>query len=89
MELLQKIKISIFEKYIPLHRLQRNNAAKRHGPSQCCHSHTEHHQSSPRATVVYPNMCLQFWPSCCRLVLGAIRMSWNTQFHTAAKLASY
>lgn len=31
-ELLQKMQISIFEKYIPLHGLQRNNADKRHGP---------------------------------------------------------
>lgn len=31
-ELLQKMQISVFEKYIPLHRLQRNNSDKRHGP---------------------------------------------------------
>lgn len=42
-ELLQKMQISIFEKYIPLHGIQRNNADKRHGPVTMPLSHTEHH----------------------------------------------
>jgi hypothetical protein len=31
-ELLQKMQVSVFEKYIPLHGLKRNNVDKRHGP---------------------------------------------------------
>lgn len=53
------MKISIFEKYIPLHRLQRNNAAKRHGRNDAIiptliSTRVFGSQSD------YPNMCLQF-----------------------------
>lgn len=49
-ELLQKMQISIFEKYIPLHGLQRNNADKCHGPTRC-------HRPTPnslKAKVIKP-----------------------------------
>lgn len=58
------MQISVFEKYIPLHRLQRNNAEKRHGPPIRCHHPTL--STTPhglKAKVSNPNVCLQFLPS--------------------------
>lgn len=58
-ELLQKMQISTFEKYIPLHGLQRNNADKCHGPTRC-------HRPTPnglKAKVINPNAFLQLLPS--------------------------
>lgn len=61
-ELLQKMQMSIFEKYIPLHGLQRNNADKRHGPIWYHHP-TLNTPNGLKAKVINPNVLLQFLPS--------------------------
>lgn len=57
------MQISVFEKYIPLHRLQRNDADTRHGPLKMPLPHTERHPDGLEAKVINPNVCLLFLPS--------------------------
>lgn len=61
--LLQKMQISVFEKYIPLHGLQRKSAAKRRGPIRCHRPTLSTTPHDSKAKVTNPNVGLQFLAS--------------------------